>query len=64
MKILKIEPLVWKFYDGVEPCFVCHENGSVATWKAQLEHRDMIVNLLICDGCKGLEAAEMLARVI
>ncbi len=64
MKILKIEPLVLKFCKERVPCFVCHDPDSNSTWKAQLEHRDMTVNLLICDGCKGLEASEMLAKVI
>ncbi len=64
MKILKIEPLVWKFSAQRLTCFVCHDEDSISTWRVRLKHRDMDVNISVCDGCKGLEASEMLARVI
>ena len=64
MKILKIEPLVWKFFIGQVECFVCHKKGSVATWKVWIDHDGVQVNLLACDDCYKLDASEMLARVL
>ena len=55
MKILKIEPLVWKISAQRLTCFVCHDEDSISTWRVSLKHRDMDLNISLCESsCKLL----------
>lgn len=59
---MQIEKITWETYTPNEfPCMVCNKNR--AEWRGQFGHKEVTVNLCLCNVCINLPETELIERI-